>query len=199
VVTNWTALAAADVHFVYLKATEGATYTDPAFSNYWRQAKTAGVRRGAYHFFRPLTSPEDQADQFCNVIGNLEPGDLPPALDLEETVPAPDQWPSVPAEQRVALVLRFLERLTNHCGIQPIIYTRRGWIASYLPNPTALAGYRIWLADYRGQDTPAIPAPWQRWTFWQHSDSGTVPGVQRWVDLNRFFGSAEDLTTLSKT
>lgn len=198
-VTDWKAIAGADVSFVYLKATEGETYTDPAFQSYWNSARQAGIRRGAYHFFRPSTSPEAQADHFCATIGTLEPGDLPPALDLEETVPPPDQWISVAAALRVGLILRFLARLKEHCGLEPVLYTRRNWVTSFLPNATALAEYPVWIADYRGTEAPAIPSPWQQWTFWQHSEKGTIPGIQSTVDLDRFRGSADELASLSKT
>ena len=198
VVTSWTALGAANIQFVYLKATEGLTHIDPAFNVYWNNAKTAGLRRGAYHFFHPLTSPEDQADHLCTVMAQLEPGDLPPAVDLEEIVPTPDEWPRVPLAQRQDIVSRFVQRLETQCGVSPVIYTRRGWLGDFMPNPSALARFPIWLADFHSQESPIVPAPWNQWTFWQHSETGTLPGIQGPVDLNRFFGSAQDIASISK-
>ena len=34
-----------------------------------------------------------------------------------------------------------------------------------------------------------IPAAWSYYTFWQHSDTGSVPGVSGDVDLDYFNGS----------
>ncbi len=197
-VTNWTALQTANIQFVYLKATEGLTYVDPAFARYWGEASTAGLRRGAYHFFHPLTSPEAQADHFCTIMAQLKTGDLPPAVDLEEIVPPPDEWPRVPPAQRQDIVSRFVQRLETNCGVRPVIYTRRGWLGDFMPDPAGLAVYPIWLADYQSQTAPGVPAPWTQWTFWQHSEIGTLPGIQGPVDLNRFFGSVQDLASISQ-
>ena len=39
--------------FVIIKATEGATYTDPNFLDFVKQAKNLGKPYGFYHFARP--------------------------------------------------------------------------------------------------------------------------------------------------
>ena len=44
-----------------------------------------------------------------------------------------------------------------------------------------------------GASQPAVPAGgWggNGWTFWQHSSTGTVPGISGAVDLDRFNGSS---------
>src|SRR5262245_4923897 len=40
---------AAGVHFVYMKATEGKDYVDPAFKENWAKARASGMAHGAYH------------------------------------------------------------------------------------------------------------------------------------------------------
>ncbi len=42
---------AAGLRFAYVKATEGGDWTDPRFEKNWREARRAGLRVGAYHFF----------------------------------------------------------------------------------------------------------------------------------------------------
>ncbi|MDU8981274.1 GH25 family lysozyme, partial [Bifidobacterium scardovii] len=56
----------AGASFAFIKATEGAGYTDPQADCSMRGLKTAGVRRGVYHFARPDlgNSPEAEADWF---------------------------------------------------------------------------------------------------------------------------------------
>ena len=41
----------------------------------------------------------------------------------------------------------------------------------------------------------SVPSPWKKagWTFWQHSQKGTVPGVIDEVDLNVFNRTLDDL------
>ena len=41
-----------DYQFVFIKATEGKTYKDDAFDRNYRGARDAGLKVGAYHFFR---------------------------------------------------------------------------------------------------------------------------------------------------
>ena len=53
-----------EISYVFIKATEGTSLKDKHFKKHWRKAKEAGVRRGAYHFFRSSTDPEKQAKHF---------------------------------------------------------------------------------------------------------------------------------------
>ena len=195
---DWGKVAAAAKVFAYAKATEGFTFKDSEFAKNWAAIKHAGMKRGAYHFFHPHTLPENQADHFCTVVGSLEPGDLPPAVDLEWTKPDPDEWPKVPAADRVGLVLRFLKRVEERLGMRPIIYSSKEWVHEFIPDATALAAYGLWVADFKSKDKPLIPPAWKQWVFWQHTDKGSVAGIKGGVDLDRFNGSPDDLANISK-
>ncbi len=48
---DWRAVAADDIDFAYIKASEGGDFVDDMFARNWREAAAAGVDRGAYHFF----------------------------------------------------------------------------------------------------------------------------------------------------
>ena len=37
--------------FVFIKATEGISNTDPQFRRNWKRSRASGLTRGAYHFF----------------------------------------------------------------------------------------------------------------------------------------------------
>ena len=45
------ALAEQNISFIYMKATEGSSYTDSRFRENWENAEEAGIPAGAYHFF----------------------------------------------------------------------------------------------------------------------------------------------------
>jgi lysozyme len=195
---DWSKVAAAGTVFAYAKATDGLTVTDKQFIKNWAGIKQAGMKRGAYHFFHPLTKPEDQADHFCKVVGSLEPGDLPPAVDLEWTKPDPDEWPGVPSADRAGLVLRFLKRVEESLGMRPIVYSSKVWVHEFIPDATALAAYGLWVVDVNSKDKPVIPPAWKQWLFWQHTAQGSVAGITPNVDLDRFNGSAGDLANISK-
>src|SRR6476660_2447595 len=48
---DWPRVASDGVRFAYIKASEGGTVPDHRFRENWVEAKKAGLRRGAYHFF----------------------------------------------------------------------------------------------------------------------------------------------------
>src|ERR1700730_615071 len=84
---DWAQVRSAGNSFAFVKATEGPTgyYQNPYFYSDWAGVRAAGMVRGAYHFARPEFSAVDQAHYFISVIGaSSQPGDLPPALDLEQ-------------------------------------------------------------------------------------------------------------------
>src|SRR5690606_30109782 len=70
------------VTFAFIKATEGLLSVDPYFQRNWREAPKAGIKVGAYHFFRPKKSGLWQANFFLQTV-SLEKGDLPPVVDIE--------------------------------------------------------------------------------------------------------------------
>jgi lysozyme len=195
---NWAAAAATGIQFAYAKATEGATVTDIRFRANWDGISAAGLMRGAYHFFHPATPPQSQSDHFLAVLGSLSAGDLPPALDLEETSQTNDEWPRIAAPSRIGLILKWLEAVEDATAMKPVIYTRRGWIHDFLPGAEALSAYPLWVADYGSHDEPLIPAQWANWTFWQFGEHGSVAGVGGDVDLDRFNGTLEELRLLGK-
>jgi len=80
---DWVAARQAGIEFAFIRVTDGVQYLDPKFASYWAGAKAAGVIRGAYQFFRPAEDPIAQADLLLAKMGALEPGDLPPVIDVE--------------------------------------------------------------------------------------------------------------------
>jgi lysozyme len=48
------------VTFAFAKASEGVTFKDAEFATNWAGMKSAGIIRGAYHFFRPIKSVDEQ-------------------------------------------------------------------------------------------------------------------------------------------
>ena len=52
-----------DYQFVYIKASEGMTYKDDAFDRNYRAARKAGLKVGAYHFFRKNRTGQQFAER----------------------------------------------------------------------------------------------------------------------------------------
>jgi lysozyme len=200
---DWAAVKNDGKVFAFVRASLGGHQPDTIFSVNWPRMRDAGIIRGAYHFFWPATPWLEQAESFLKLLGSLSPGDLPPALDLEEAIakgdPAKhDIWQDVPASQRLPMVQNWLDTVEDATGLRPIIYTRQNFIEPLLgQNLGSLGTYPLWIAHY-GVFQPRIPPAWTSWTFWQYSDIGAVGGVHTAVDCNRFCGSQDDLKNLAK-
>ncbi|MBQ8224484.1 MAG: glycoside hydrolase family 25 protein [Bacteroides sp.] len=172
------------IHFIFMKATEGGDYADNTFTYNFEQARTHGFIRGAYHYFTPQTDPLKQAEYFISNVA-LQAGDLPPVLDVEV------KGRKTPEELKAA-VRTWLQRVEQHYGIKPILYTSYKFKERYL-NDSIFNTYPYWIAHYY-VDSVRYQG---KWHFWQHTDVGTVPGIDEKIDLNVFNGSLEELTSLT--
>lgn len=168
------------IEFVFIKATEGNDHTDTVFERNFRKAADYGLIRGAYHFFSPKSDPIEQADFFIRTV-KLDSGDLPPVLDVEVIG-------KNSAEQIRKRVKLWLDRVEEHYGVKPILYTSYKFKKKYL-NDTIFDAYPYWIAHYY-VDSVRYEG---KWYFWQHTDVGTVPGIGEDVDLDVFNGSLEQL------
>lgn len=172
------------IHFIFMKATEGGDHGDSCFARNFSKAHEYGFVRGAYHYFIPQIDPVRQADFFIHTV-QLDSGDLPPVLDVEtlgrKTV-----------DELKASVKIWLNRVEQHYGIKPILYTSYKFKQRYL-NDSVFDTYPYWIAHYY-VDSVRYRG---RWDFWQHTDVGRVPGIEEEVDLNVFNGTLEELTGMT--
>ena len=186
---DWVALKNNGVDFAYLKSTEGKTFTDAYFAQNRKNARDSGIITGAYHFFRPATSVSAQVDHFINVVGKLSPDDLPPALDLEDK----SLWVGYTHKEKIDMVMEWLTAVESRTGVRPIIYASPSFVEDVLGSAPQLANYKLWIAHYTDNSQPSLPTPFTEWLIWQHSSSGSLPGVAGNVDLNRFQGDVSEL------
>lgn len=189
----WRTLAGAGLEFVYVRASEGLTITDPHFARNWAMAKACGIPRGAYHVFEPGQDTARQIDHFLGQLGG-DVGELAPVLDVEispATVAARNrrdgtdvQFPA-PADYVAALV-QALALIERGAGGRPMIYIQPWYWSEYLEASEALTAFPLWAAGSapRGRDR------WP-WRFWQHG----MPAHwdDRSWDRDIFHGSTEQL------
>ncbi|HEX9101628.1 MAG TPA: GH25 family lysozyme [Polyangia bacterium] len=181
---DWAQAKASGIDFAFIKATENTSFVDPDFATNWKAAGAAGVIRGAYHFFRPEVDAVAQADFFVATAGVPARGDLPLALDLEVTDGIAGATVATGARQ-------FLARVQATTGRVPVIYTSASfWMTMGSPAATGFSDAALWVANWT-TGCPALPPAWSRWTFWQNTATGTVPGIAGTanVDLDQFNGS----------
>ncbi len=169
--------------FVFIKATEGIGNTDPQFRRNWKRSKDAGMIRGAYHFFLSTKDGRMQAENFIKVV-NLETGDLPPVLDIEQTY-------GVSKDVLKNEVKEWLNIVETNYNVRPIIYTNIDFYKQNLG--TEFDDYPLWVAHYYQPRQPRIK---RDWVFWQHNDNGRVNGVLSPVDFDVFSGDSAAFSQL---
>ncbi len=186
---DWPRLRNADINgrplrFVFVKATEGTDLIDENFNENFYQARQNDIIRGAYHFFSPLSDARKQARFFLKQV-HLEPGDLPPVLDVEKADPLNPQ-------QLHDAVLQWLQTVEAHYHVKPIIYTGYHFKLRYLSDPV-FDQYPYWIAHYY---VPQLEYKGP-WSFWQYTDIGIVQGIPGHVDCNTFSGTLQELKALT--
>lgn len=155
---DWRSVAADDIDFAYIKATEGQDFTDVRFRENWEGAGRAGLDRGAYHYFTLCSDGVRQAEHFL-AIAAPDPDDLPPVVDLEDLTGSCN-----PTLQEVGReVMRFVDTVEAAVDRRIVLYvgadfeakfgisevlTRYLWDRSLFRRPS-VEGWLIWQAHYR--------------------------------------------------
>lgn len=185
---NWSELIKEDISFVFIKATEGGDYKDPKFDINWKNTRKNNLPVGAYHFYRLCKNGIEQAENFISTVPNLK-DNLPPVIDLE-------YGGNCQTEKSIDLILSeiqaFMTSLENHYGKTPIIYITQEFYNDYLQNK--FLNNPIWVRDIFKE--PKIKN--RPWTFWQYANRAHLDGVDMYIDLNVFQGSADEFETFKK-
>lgn len=166
------------IRFVYIKATEGATYSSPHYGYNVTMARRHGLLVGSYHYFTPTASVGDQFRNFSHLAA-VSSQDLIPMIDVEHS----GSWTR---NQLVDSVAAFAELVRQHYGVLPMIYSTMAFYNRWLaPN---FNKYPLYIGRYSDKK-PDIA--WDgRYTIWQFSQSGIVPGIDAYVDLCRYRNGA---------
>src|SRR5262249_33190226 len=137
----WAKIPREQFSFVIVKATEGADLVDPSFQRHWHEAKAAGLKVGAYHYFKICKGGIEQAKNFAATVP-VEPGMIAPVIDLEDKGCA-----KKPAETQVLQEIeRFIGTIAAVYGKRPILYTTYKFAADHLPDDM-ITREQIWIRD----------------------------------------------------
>jgi len=188
---DWKQVAAAGASFGIAKCTDGFGYVDSQWAANREGIKKAGLVRGGFHYFQATDDPVRQATDFIRVL-QLEPGDFPPIIDVEEK--ADINYPD-----GVHNLKTFVDTVEILSAMKPIIYTGISYWSefhNFVP-PLWCKEYPLWISLPSDGDAPSqLAQGWNEWMLWQSSWTGRVPGIQNGqgdVDMNWFNGTAEDL------
>ena len=184
----WPDVAAAGNSFAAIKASEGTYYVNPYYASDAVQAARAGLSVMPYAFADPFSAQDNgsaqaQADMAARQLSLAAvPASqmLPLALDIEPDPYAARQQTNqcygLSQAAMVTWIRQFLAEAQIKTGKKPVIYTLTGWWKACTGNSAAFGGYPLWIASY-GKSDPVLPAGWSKYTFWQHTSRGSVPGI----------------------
>lgn len=171
---DWDAVARDKrVQFVYIKATEGATYTSRVYRYNLDNARRVGIKVGSYHFLRTGSRIRDQFANFTRTVKKHEQ-DLLPLIDVEVR----QGWSNQQVRDSVKL---FADLCEEHFGVRPMIYTSSHFFNHILGR--SFADYPLFIARYADNE-PVLDSG--KWILWQYSESGRISGIDTPVDLSCF-------------
>ena len=152
------------VEYLYLKATEGATFKDSTSINRYHQAKELGMKVGFYHFLVSTSSPQQQAESFYNYIKEFD-NDLVPMLDVER------DWNGM-SNATVEFIDHF-KFISNN--MQLGIYTYTGFMSNFTQKAIdVIKDMPCWIANYRNDYAGVNTGFFTNICGWQYSENGTI-------------------------
>jgi len=171
------------IDFVIIRATAGKDKIDSKFKKNWQKATQKQLIRGAYHYYRPNENSIEQAENFIKNV-KLAKGDFPPILDIEK-LPKTQSIDSL----KVGLK-RWLIKIENHYGVQPIIYSGESYYNNFLHEE--FSNYKFWIANYN------LDKKYHHndCLMWQFSENGKAKGINSLIDLNVFNGNKNKLKSV---
>lgn len=156
--------------FVILKASEGVSFVDKSFHKNYAAAREAGLKVGAYHFFRFDCDGRLQANHFLNTVRDMT-FDFPLGLDVEES--GNPEW----RDKR--LIIKSLREAISHIELRnynTMIYTNKSGYRKFIDGE--FADIPLWICSFSDPPGP------DSWYLWQYTHRGSVPGVKGHVDIN---------------
>lgn len=161
------------ISYVYLKATEGATFIDDTYRRNLEEARRVGLSVGSYHFYRPNVSPEEQ---FRNLTSNVLPDeqDLVPIIDIEHRG-------KVSEDQFIGDLTKFIKMVEQYYGRKPMLYSYQNF---YNRHFTGLFQNYPWMIAKYKTERPQL-TDGQRYVMWQYTSKGSIPGIKGHVDRSR--------------
>lgn len=181
---DFSKVASDGMEFVFIKASEGTDFQDEYFRDNYNKALRAGLKIGAYHFFRFDTDGIKQARNLLKVIG-IRKLDMGIAVDIESH----GNPSGIPKDSVVNRLVRMVDYL-NLKGRRVIFYTNKEGYEDYLMEN--FPGCPLWICSFNSHPIDA------EWTFWQYNHHGSVAGIEGDVDLDAFFGNRREWNNFLK-
>lgn len=166
------------INFVYIKSSEGQNTVDSYFRRNYEEARSNGLNIGFYHYVRARTTEEArlEAEHFANTIAGTVPN-CKLAMDFENFGNL-----SIGEINEISKV--FLERVQELTNKEMIIYSNTSSARTIFSQELANE-YPLWVAQYYVSN-PSDNGKWNVWEGFQYTDRGSVPGINGYVDRDKF-------------
>lgn len=201
---NWS-IAGSKVDFAFIRAGSITAYSAEIYEDdqFIRNSGLAPEHinyLSYYWYFRPQYKVLEQADFFCNLIGDSFMS-LRPVADVENTG-------GLTPDKVASAVQVFCNRIYENLSVWPSIYTRASFWNPYVADRDLWDDLDLWIARYSEyltqpwSGTYLKPRDWDDWDFWQYSADGNGKGHEYGgeaasMDLNYFNGTPQQLAAYS--
>ena len=179
--SNYQKIKESGIDVVYIKASEGTRFKDPYLEYNYQNAKANGLKVGFYHYVTAVTveQAQMQAQFFASVISGKTP-DCKLAMDFEEF----DEGLSNEQINRISEA--FLQKLEELTKKEVVVYSNLYHSQRVFSSELAKK-YPLWLAYYGNYASLTnVQSNWDVWDGVQYTSKGIVPGINGYVDKNRF-------------
>lgn len=180
---TWPLVKAAGMDFAMIRlawrgSTEGGMEEDSYARINYQGAKDAGLKVGGYFFSQAITPEEakEEAEFVLEMAKDME-FDMPIVYDWEQTG---GRTAGMDKRTLTDCAKAFCQTIEEG-GLEAMVYFNVQYACNgmYLEE---LTDYQFWLAMYDSRmDFP------YKIDMWQHTDHGSVPGIEGAVDLNIYF------------
>ena len=179
---DWKTVKASGIEFVIIRvgyrgSATGVLVEDPYFKQHIKGATEAGLKVGVYFFTQAITKAE--AVEEASMALSLTQGynlAYPIFIDTEK-VSGNARANNLDKATRTEIVDAFCKTIQN-AGKKAGVYASKSWYNNQL-NASKLDNYCIWVAQYN-----TVCNYQGRYSIWQYTETGKVPGISGYVDLN---------------
>ncbi len=182
---NWEEVKESGAEFVMIRLglrsyEDALLYLDSKFEENLTGAKEAGLAVGVY-FYSQAVTPEEAIEEARFVIRHIRGRgvNLPVAFDMEPAHET-DRISVLSVEEKTQIADAFCKVIKRN-GYKPVIYGNPHWLTNSI-DLSYLTDYDLWLANY--EESTEFPYDFK---MWQYTESGVVPGISGYVDLDIYF------------
>lgn len=168
---DWDKIKEQGISFAFIKATEGSESQDEFFDVNFEKLKNTDMLLGVYHFFSFESDGNSQAQNYINVVGNVEEDDsiMLPIIDVEfygyyEKAKPSKEWVREELQE-------IADKLESTYRVKPIIYTTMEFYDYYIDGN--FSDYDIWIRNIITK--PDLEN--RVWKFWQYTGKGRLERI----------------------